>query len=98
MARPNKIEEIAKARGKPAESIVLPLVNKFGQKLAAESLGVSQPTLSDWLADNNYVKASWWQKAVTPQERADIDAAAARVNARRIEQGLPTLEEEEQFS
>lgn len=98
MPRPNKIEEVAKQRGKPADSIVLPLVNKGGQKLAAYHLGVTQSTVSDWLRDNGYVSRIFWQKATTPQECADIDAAADRVNARRIEQGRPTLEEEEQFS
>lgn len=94
MARQNKIEEIARERGKPADSIVLPLVNKIGQRLTAEKLGVSQATVSKWLEDNGYVLSSFWQKGVTPAERADIEAAHDRVNAQRVEQGLPTLEEE----
>lgn len=98
MSRPNKIEEIAKERGKPADSIVLPLVNKGGQKLAAHHLGVTQSTVSDWLRDNDYASITYWTKKITPQERADIDAAAARINANRIERGLPTLEDEEEFS
>jgi len=98
MPRPNKIEEIAKQRGKPAELIVLPLVNNGGQSLAADKLGVSQATVSDWLRDNGYVSRTYWQKGVTPQERADIEAAHDRVNAKRVAEGRPTLEEEEEFS
>lgn len=95
MARPNKIEAIAKERGKSADSIVMPLVSRGGQKLVAEKLGVSQTAVSDWLKDNGYVGRMIWTKAITPAERADIDAAADRVNVRRIAAGLPTLEEEE---
>lgn len=98
MARRFKLRELEREKGKPLDIIIVPLVNEGGQALAAKKLGVSQSAISDWLRDNGYVSRTYWQKGVTPQERADIDAAADRVNARRIAQGLPTLEEEEEFS
>lgn len=94
MATPRKLEKIERERGKPLDGLILPLVNRGGQKEAAKRLDVSEATISKWLKDNGYVATTLWTKATTPQERADIDAAAEHVNARRIAQGLPTLEEE----
>lgn len=98
MARRFKLRELEKEKGRPLDVIIVPLVNKGGQKLAAEKLGVSQSAISDWLKENDYTSITMWMKKTTPKERADIDAAAERVNAKRIAQGLPTLEEEEEFS
>jgi len=81
MARPNKLKEIEKARGKPLEQIIPPLVNRYGQEETARQLNVSQTTISDWLKDNHYINRPMWLKDVTPKERADIEAAAARVAA-----------------
>jgi len=97
MAKKDRIKELEAQKGN-LERVIPPLVNKVGQSEAARLLHVSQGTISRWLKENNYTLSSFWQKAVTPQERADIDAAADRVNARRAEQGLPTLEEEEEYS
>jgi len=79
------------------ERVIPPLVNEFGVVKAAKQLKMSAATVGKWLGDHGYVSRTYWQKGVTAQERADIDAAAERVNARRA-QGLPTLEEEEEFS
>jgi hypothetical protein len=98
MARRFKLRDLEKQKGKALDVIIVPLVNKGGQKLAAEKLGVSQSAISDWLRENNYTSITMWMKKTTPQEHADIDAAHDRVNARRVEQGRPTLEEEEEFS
>jgi hypothetical protein len=94
MARANKIAEIARDKGKTEELLVLPLVNRGGQKLAAAKLGVSQATISKWLEDHGYVMSTFWQKGVTAQEQADIAGAVQRVNEHRRAEGLPTLEEE----
>jgi hypothetical protein len=80
------------------ERLIPPLVNKYGVVEAGNKLKISAATVGKWLKDNNYTSITMWMKKTTPQERADIDAAAERVNIRRIEQGLPTLEEEEEFS
>lgn len=93
-----KLGQLAVEKGKPLERIIPPIVDRWGVVEGAKKLGYSPSTISGWLKDNGYVSRTYWQKGVTPQERADIDAAAERVNARRIEQGLPTLEEEEEFS
>lgn len=92
------MKEIERERGKPLDVVIPPLVNAVGQAEAARKLKTSQGTISRWLKDNGYGKTEFWQKRTAPQEQADIDAAAARVNARRIEQGLPTLEAEAEFS
>lgn len=97
MAKKDRIKELEAEKGN-LERVIPPLVNRVGQSEAARQLHVSQGTISRWLKDNNYILSSLWQKGVTPAERADIDPAADRVNARRIEQGLPTLEEEGEFS
>lgn len=94
MARRFKLRDLQKEKGRPLDAIIVPLVNAGGQKHAAEKLGVSQSAISDWLRENHYTSITFWQKATTPQERADIDAAVERVNARRIAEGLPALEEE----
>lgn len=94
MARHNKIAEIARSRGISEELLILPLVNRGGQKHAAEVLEVSQATISKWLEENDYVNQPMWLKKVTPQEQRDIAAAVQRVNDHRRAEGLPTLEEE----
>jgi len=66
-------------------------------KLASfnDRLETGEQLTADWSDEwNNAYDAAYQLE----QERADIEAAAARVNARRVEQGLPTLEEEEEFS
>ena len=92
------LEQLAIEKGRPLERIIPPVVDRWGVVEGAKRLGYSPSTISVWLKDNNYIGKMIWIKAITPQERADIDAAAARVNARRIAQGLPTLEEEEELS
>lgn len=68
------------------DQVIPPLVNQFGVVEAARKLKMSAATVGKWLKDNNYTGSMIWQKGVTPQERADIDA-----------QGLPTLEEDEEM-
>lgn len=94
------LEQLAIEKGKPLERIIPPIVDRWGVVEGAKKLGYSPSTISKWLDDNGYVSRTTWVKAVTPQERADIDAAVERVNARRIAEGLPTLEDEaeEEFS
>lgn len=92
------LEQLAVEKGKPLERIIPPVVDRWGVVEGAKRLGYSPSTISGWLKDHGYSSRTTWQKAVTPAERADIDAAAERVNVRRIAQGLPTLEEEEEFS
>jgi hypothetical protein len=94
MGTPGKLAALAKEKGKPLERIIPPLVNQLGVVEAARTLKMSSATISEWLKDNGYIGNMVWAKKIAAQERADIDAAAGRVNARRIEQGLPTLEEE----
>lgn len=93
MAKKNRIKELEAEKGN-LERVIPPLVNRVGQAEAARLLKTSQATISRWLDDNNYTLTSFWQKATTPQEAADIDAAVERVNAARRAQGLPTLEAE----
>lgn len=93
MAKRNKLLELEQKHGN-LDRVIPPLVNRGGQALAAERLGTSQATISNWLKDHGYIKTEFWQKRTTPQEQADIDAAVTSVNARRIAQGLPTLEQE----
>lgn len=94
MPKYRRLKDVEKELGN-LELVIPPLVNKGGQKFAAEKLEFSQPTISGWLKDNGYISRTIWQKDATPQEKADIEAVAVRVNARLIAQGLPTLEEEE---
>lgn len=91
------LKELQREKG-DLERVIPPLVNKYGVVEAGNKLKISASTVGKWLKDNNYVGNMVWTKKITPQERADIDAAAERVNAGRIAQGLPTLEEEEEFS
>ena|SRR6266540_2667319 len=97
MAKPGKLKVLEAERGN-LERIIPPLVNAHGVVEAARKLKLSGATISDWLKDNGYVSRTYWQKGVTPQERADIEAAHDRVNAKRVAEGRPTLEEEEEFS
>jgi hypothetical protein len=78
MARRNKIPELEQKHGN-LERIIPALVNRGGQKLAAEKLETSQNTISRWLKDNHYISRVVWMKAATPQELLDIEAAAGRV-------------------
>lgn len=81
MARPNKLHELAKARGQSVEwyidYIVVPMVNTHGQAGAARQIGVSQATVSGWLK-NLYVPHVWWLKAMTPEDKESIEQAVAR--------------------
>lgn len=94
MGRKNSLEQIEKEKGKPLDRIIPLLVNRGGQVLAAEKLGVSQATISKWLKDHGYESITIWQKKVTPEEVADIERAHDSVNAWRAEQGLPSIEQE----
>ena len=58
------------------ERVIPPLVNKFGVVQAAKQLKMSPATVGKWLGDHGYISSTTWVKAITPQERADIDAAA----------------------
>lgn len=89
------LEQLAVEQGRPLERIIPPVVDRWGVVGGAKKLGYSPSTISGWLKNNGYIGRMTWVKKTTPAERADIDAAADRVNARRDEQGLPTLEEEE---
>jgi len=54
MARKDRLKEIEKEQG-PLETVIPPLVNRLGtQKAAADSLGVSQSSISLWLKINGY--------------------------------------------
>lgn len=94
MGRKDSLELIEKERGKPMELIIPPLVNRGGQALAAEKLGVSQATISKWLKDHGYVARTSWMKQTTPQEATDIERAHDSVNEYRREHGMPSIEEE----
>lgn len=94
MSKYRRLKEVAIERGKSLEMIIPPMVNRYGQAETARRLGVSQPTISDWLNENGYIGRVVWMKKTTPQEQADIDAAVQRVDAKRIAAGLPTLEQE----
>jgi len=75
-----KLDDAAKWRGLHELNIV-PMVNQYGQVEAARRLGVSQQALSKWLKAHGYVMSITWMKATTPQELADIEAAAGRLAA-----------------
>lgn len=96
MARVNKIKEMARERGISEDWLVLPLVNRGGQALAARELKVSQATISKWLEDNRYINRAMWQKDATLEDKADILAAHDRVNAALVADGRPTLEDEDE--
>lgn len=55
MAKPNRLKELESKRGN-LEEVILPLVNKLGQKRAAEELGLAASTVCTWLKDNGYVQ------------------------------------------
>lgn len=69
MPKYRRLKEVEQELGN-LEKLILPLVNRGGQALAAEKLGVSQPTISKWLDENNYVSRTYWQKAITSQEES----------------------------
>lgn len=54
MAKSHRLQEVEKERGRPLEEIIPPLVNIGGQRRAADELGLSQATISNWLRDNGY--------------------------------------------
>jgi hypothetical protein len=54
MAKSHRLKEVEKERGQPLEQIIPPLVNIGGQRHAADQLGLSQATISNWLRDNGY--------------------------------------------
>lgn len=87
------LKELEREKG-DLELVIPPLVNRIGVVKAGRDLKMSGATVGKWLEDHGYIRRVEWVKETTPQERADIDAAAERVNARRVAQGLPTLEEE----
>jgi len=93
MAKKDRLKELEVQKGN-LERLIPPLVNRGGQKLAAEKLGVSQATISKWLKDHRYVASTIWQKQTTPSDMADIERAHDSMNAWRAEQGLPSIEEE----
>lgn len=92
MPAKNKLKEIERERGKPLDRIIPPLVDQYGQEETARQLGVSQPTISEWLKDNQYVPITLWVKAATAKDKADIAAAVARHEAWELhqEQGEPS--------
>jgi len=81
MARPNKLQELAEARGVTVEwyidYVVVPMCNTHGQQEAARQLGVSAASVSGWLKDR-YVPHVWWLKAMTPADKESIEQAVAR--------------------
>lgn len=68
MAKRNKVGELEQEHGN-LERIIPPLVNKGGQRLAADKLGTTQTTISRWLKDHGYISRTEWVK-VTPQEES----------------------------
>jgi hypothetical protein len=55
MAKRNELKRLEEEKG-DLHNIIPILVNSGGQKLAAFTLGISQATISDWLAQNRYIK------------------------------------------
>ena len=54
MAKARRFEELEQQRGKPMSEILREEYDKHGkQKAVAKSLGVSQPTVSQWLVRFN---------------------------------------------
>lgn len=74
MARKDRLKEVQEVRG-DLRTHIPPLVNRGGQKAAAEALEVSQSTISNWLKDNRYRKVEVWvaadeQVQIVPLEQA----------------------------
>ena len=81
MGRPNKLHQLAEARGVTPEWyidwVVVPMVNTHGQAEAARKLHVSQGTVSSWLKEH-YVLQPMWLKKMPPKDKASIDRVVAR--------------------
>ena len=70
MARSHRIQEVEKERGQPLEEIIPSLVNIGGQRHAADALGLSQATISNWLRDNGYKPIIQYVKVEQEKESA----------------------------
>lgn len=75
MAKPYRIKELEGEYG-DLHQIIPKLVNQGGQKLAAQQLGISQNTVSNWLKDNGYEVQTVW--TLTAEAKAAL--AATRQN------------------
>lgn len=71
MARRFVIKELEAAHGNLHE-VIPPLVNKGGQKLAADILGTTQSTVSKWLKDNGYVLVNEYRLREIPKVEAEL--------------------------
>ncbi len=52
-----KIRELQRTRGNLHE-IIPALVNRHGQRQAADQLGIAPSTVSKWLKDNHYIRVT----------------------------------------
>jgi hypothetical protein len=55
MAKRNVLQEVERIRG-DLHKVIPPLCNAGGQRLAAQALGVTQATISEWLTRNRYIR------------------------------------------
>lgn len=61
MATRNKLLKLEEEKG-DLNTVIPPLVNAGGQKLAAQELGTTQATISLWLKKNGYKPVTVYQK------------------------------------
>lgn len=61
MAKRFRLREIEHVHG-DLHRVIVPLVNRGGQALAARELGVAQATISAWLKANGYVQVVQYVK------------------------------------
>ena len=70
MPRQNSMGKIERQKRKPIRTVLIELYNEFGnQKQVAKQLGVSQPTLSTWLA----ILGLKQKTIIVPREQTTIE-------------------------
>lgn len=68
MARPNRLKELEKEHG-DLNKVIPGLVNLKGQAGAAQILGVTQATISNWLREHRYTEIRRWVQQDQLQEQ-----------------------------
>jgi len=64
MAKRFRLRELEQELG-DLHQIIPALVNEKGQGGAADQLGISQATISQWLSANGYIKREKWVRGAT---------------------------------
>lgn len=58
-----RLEEVEQEQGQPLDVLIPALLQELGsQKAAADYLGISQASISQWLKANGYQSKTVWEK------------------------------------